>query len=127
MGFEKTTERSPLVELGFMQRLLMQRCSAIGVQIGAAPEGNNLWYVYIVRCSDNSLYTGITKDLDARVTKHNSGAGARYTSGRRPVVPVYVESVEGQGDALRRECAIKKLKVSEKQELISRCTLEMSG
>ncbi len=67
------------------------------------------WFVYVVRCRDGSLYTGIARDVNARVAKHNQGRGARYTRGRRPVAIVHVERKRSQVLALRREAAIKAL------------------
>ena len=67
------------------------------------------WFVYVVRCRDGSLYTGIARDVNARVAKHNQGRGARYTRGRGPVALVHVERKQSQGSALRREAAIKAL------------------
>lgn len=76
------------------------------------------WYVYIVQCADNSLYTGVAKDLDARLAQHNAGLGAKYTRGRCPVVLVYQEPAESHGAALRREYAIKCLGVAAKRKLV---------
>ena len=76
-------------------------------------------YVYILRCSDNTLYTGWTTDLEHRVKVHNQGKGAKYTRNRRPVYLEYYEIFDEKGEALKRECAIKKLKRSEKLKLIS--------
>jgi putative endonuclease len=81
---------------------------------------DNRWTVYILRCSDGSYYTGITTDLVARVDRHNSGRGARYTSSRRPCVAVYWQSVVGHGAALQCERAIKKLSRAAKADLIKR-------
>jgi putative endonuclease len=67
------------------------------------------WFVYVVRCRDGSLYTGVARDVDARVATHNQGRGARYTRGRGPVALVHVERKQSQGSALRREAAIKAL------------------
>jgi putative endonuclease len=69
------------------------------------------WCVYMLRCADGSLYTGITTDVDRRVAEHNGdgGLGARYTRSRRPVVLVYVESADNRAQASRREAAIKLL------------------
>ena len=67
------------------------------------------WFVYMVRCRDGSLYTGIARDVGARIAKHNQGLGARYTRGRGPVALVHVERKRSQGSALRREAAIKAL------------------
>ena len=78
------------------------------------------WYVYIVRCADGSLYTGITKDVESRVSMHNAGRGAKYTRARRPVEPVYREMVSDRGAAVRRECAIKRLRPIAKRKLITK-------
>lgn len=75
------------------------------------------WHVYIVRCSDQSLYTGIAKDVAARVAQHNAGMGAKYTRGRSPVELVYCEYVGEHGAALRRELTIKRMPVSAKRRL----------
>ena len=77
-------------------------------------------YVYIVRCADGSLYTGYARDPLARVAVHNSGRGAKYTSGRRPVRLVYAESFESVGEALRREIALKRRSREQKEALIGR-------
>jgi len=76
------------------------------------------WYVYILRCADNTLYTGITTDPDRRVQEHNLGTGAKYTRGRGPVKMVYCEDAESYGAALRREYRIKQLSRQEKESLI---------
>lgn len=67
------------------------------------------WFVYVVRCRDGSLYTGISTDVTARVTAHNRGRGARYTRSRLPVALVLVERRRSRSSALRREAAIKAL------------------
>lgn len=77
-----------------------------------------MWYVYMLRCSDRTLYTGITNDLSARIRAHNAGTGAKYTRGRGPVELVYSEELPSHGDALRREYAIKQLKKEQKLSLI---------
>lgn len=78
------------------------------------------WYVYIVRCDDNSLYTGITKDLAKRILEHNSGPkGAKYTRSRRPVALVYSEEARSRSAATSREHHIKKLKRSRKGQLVA--------
>ena len=80
---------------------------------------NKDWYVYIVKCSDNSLYTGITVDLERRVEEHNtSNKGAKYTKSRRPVHLVYSETHQDRSSASKRESAIKKLSRSEKLILL---------
>lgn len=74
--------------------------------------------VYILRCGDGTLYTGITTNLGRRVAVHNSGKGAKYTRSRLPVEPVYWETVADKPAALRRELAIKALTREQKLELI---------
>ena len=76
-------------------------------------------YTYIVRCSDGTLYTGWTTDVERRVRTHNSGKGAKYTRGRLPVKAVYIEFTPDKSSALKREAAIKKLTVRQKLTLIS--------
>lgn len=75
-------------------------------------------YVYILRCSDNTLYTGWTNNLDKRLKTHNSGKGAKYTRARLPVEIVYFEEFDNKKDAMKRECEIKKLSRKEKLNLI---------
>jgi len=76
------------------------------------------WHVYMLRCADRSLYTGVATDIDARVATHNAGKGAKYTSGRLPVKLVYHEAVADRGTALKREHAIKRMPVAAKRRLI---------
>jgi len=76
------------------------------------------WYVYILRCGDGSLYTGITDDVERRLAVHRSGKGAKYTRGRGPLELVYTEAVPDKSAALRREIQIKGLKRQEKERLI---------
>ncbi len=78
-----------------------------------------LWYVYILKCSDGTLYTGITNDLWARLKKHNAGKGAKYTRGRTPVDIVYTQQLADQSTALKVECEIKKKTRAQKLALIS--------
>ena len=73
---------------------------------------------YILRCSDGSLYTGWTNDLDRRLAAHNAGTGARYTRSRRPVELVYCETFDTKEAAMAREWAIKHLRRAEKLVLI---------
>lgn len=80
----------------------------------------SLWSVYIVRCSDHTLYTGISTDVETRVGAHNSGRGAKYTKSRRPVHLVYSILVGSKSDASRREREIKSITREEKEHLI--CT-----
>jgi putative endonuclease len=75
------------------------------------------YFVYILRCVDNSLYTGITTDVARRFSEHVAGTGAAYTRAHRPVAVVYTEGVEGRSAAQKREAAIKKLTKVEKEAL----------
>lgn len=75
-------------------------------------------YTYIVRCSDGTLYTGWTNDLEKRIRAHNEGRGAKYTRSRRPVTLVYKEVFETKEEAMSRECQIKRLSRSLKLILI---------
>ena len=83
-----------------------------------AKRGVEVWFVYILRCADGTLYTGITKDLARRTQQHNAGTASRYTRSRRPVKLVYQEPQRGQSLALKREAAIKKLTRRQKLALI---------
>ncbi len=77
------------------------------------------YYVYILECSDNTLYTGIAKDVHKRLKEHNtSEKAAKYTRARRPVRLVYTQELHTRSEALKREYAIKKLKREEKLRLI---------
>ena len=76
------------------------------------------WSVYILRCGDGSLYTGITKDVQARLEMHRSGKGAKYTRGRGPLELVYEETCSGKGMALKRELEIKALSREEKLKMV---------
>lgn len=76
------------------------------------------WYVYIVECSDGTLYTGITTDVMKRVGAHNGAKGARYTRGRAPVGLLWSKCLLTKSLALKEECRIKKLSRAEKFELI---------
>jgi len=77
------------------------------------------WFVYILRCADNSLYIGITTDIKRRLIEHNSlKVGAKYTRGRRPVTLVYSEQSDSKSLASIRECALKKLSKTQKEELV---------
>ena len=78
-----------------------------------------MYYLYILRCKDDSLYTGIAVDLVRRVKEHNSSAlGAKYTRGRRPVKLVFSQKFRNRSAALREEARIKKLSRSEKLYLV---------
>ncbi len=77
------------------------------------------WTVYILRCRDGSLYTGITTDPERRLAEHNSDRGAaRYTRARRPVQMIYTEPAKDRAAASRREAAIKRLSRAEKLRLV---------
>ena len=76
-------------------------------------------YVYILRCADDSYYTGYTTDPDRRLAEHNAGEGAKYTRGRTPVEPVFLAAFDSQSTAMAREYEIKQLRRSEKEQLIA--------
>ena len=84
--------------------------------------GEKKWFVYILRCSDGTLYTGMTDDVARRVEVHNSGKGAKYTRGRLPVEVLYTEECESYSAALKREYAIKQLTRKEKMALMAEYT-----
>jgi putative endonuclease len=75
------------------------------------------WTVYLVRCHDGTLYTGVTTDLERRLAQHNAGSGAAYTRSRLPVRVIYCEEAADRSSALRREHAIKRLTRAEKEGL----------
>ena len=79
-----------------------------------------MYYVYILRCEDNTLYTGITTDVKRRFLEHSEDKvkGAKYTKARRPVVLIYHEMFETKEEAMRREYAIKHMTRKEKEELM---------
>jgi len=77
-----------------------------------------MWYVYILKCNDGTLYTGITNNLDKRVSSHNKGTGAKYTKTRTPVEIVYHEEATDRSEASKREYQIKKLSRLVKENLI---------
>lgn len=81
-------------------------------------EPEKAWVVYMVRCRDRSLYTGITLDISRRITEHNRGIGAKYTRSRRPVVLVFTQVYREHGQALQVERVIKSMTRKEKEELI---------
>lgn len=78
----------------------------------------NSWKLYILRCGDGSLYTGISTDVQRRLEEHRSGKGAKYTRGRSPLELVYWEECGGKSAALRRELEIKALSREEKLKMI---------
>ena len=76
------------------------------------------WFVYIARCNDGSLYTGIARDVAERITAHNEGKGARYTRGRGPLAVCAQRRCTSKGDALRLEYAVKQLPRPAKETLL---------
>ena len=76
------------------------------------------WYIYILKCSDDSFYTGITTDLKERIKRHNSGDGAKYTRTRRPVNLIYARKIDSKSEAKRKEIEIKSLSRENKERLI---------
>lgn len=77
------------------------------------------WTVYVARCRDGTLYTGVTTDPDRRLAAHNSGAGGAYTRSRTPIVMIYLEPAEDRARAQRRERAIKRLTRAQKEMLVA--------
>jgi putative endonuclease len=75
-------------------------------------------YVYVLRCADDTLYTGYTTDVQRRVAEHDAGEGAKYTRGRTPVELAHVESFESKSDAMSREHEIKQLDRARKERLV---------
>ena len=76
------------------------------------------WTVYLLRCADGSLYTGITTDLNRRCQQHNAGTASRYTRSRRPTCLVYQEAHANRSQASKREAAIKALSRRQKESMI---------
>ncbi len=86
------------------------------IEATSTPDG--VWFVYLLRCADGSLYTGITTDVSRRRGQHNAGTASRYTRGRRPTKLVYQETSASRGLALKREVAIKAMSRQQKESLI---------
>lgn len=84
-----------------------------------AGRADAVWHVYILRCGDGTLYTGIAVDVEARFKRHASGSGARYTRGRGPLTLAHVERAGSHGDALRREAAIRRMGRAGKEALVN--------
>ena len=80
------------------------------------------WKLYILRCADGSLYTGITTDVQARFEAHSAGKGAKYTRGRGPLELVYTEECGDHSAALKRELEIKSLSREEKMKMLKICS-----
>ena len=85
-----------------------------------AADPSRTWWIYILRCGDGTLYTGIALDVPARLAQHRAGTGARYTRGREPLELVYQEPSPSRSSATRREAAIKRSSRAQKQALIGR-------
>jgi putative endonuclease len=78
-----------------------------------------MWRVYLLRCSDGTLYCGVALNAAERLRRHNAGRGSKYVRSRRPAVLVYVQVVGGRGDALRREAEIKRMTRAQKLALVA--------
>ena len=106
-----------------LKQKVRYHCHKCGDELAAFDAGEpkiSDWYVYILRCSDNSLYTGITNDLERRLNEHNNlKVGAKYTRARRPVVMVYHEVLASRSLASKRECKIKSLSKGAKEALLT--------
>jgi putative endonuclease len=89
------------------------------VEARANPYNRFVFFVYIVRCADGTLYTGLARDPEARVNVHNSGKGAKYTRSRRPVTLVYVEPCGSLSDAMKREHQLKPWSRAKKEALVA--------
>jgi len=81
------------------------------------------WYLYLIRCRDGSLYTGITTDVDRRLAEHQSGKGSKYLRGRSPLILVFQKELGSKNLALAMENKVKKLTKKQKEELIRDKTL----
>jgi predicted GIY-YIG superfamily endonuclease len=86
-----------------------------------------MFFVYMVRCADGTLYTGLARDPDARVRVHNSGKGAKYTRARLPVSLVYVEPCESLSAALKRERQLKPWSRAKKEALVAATATASQG
>ncbi len=89
-------------------------------EIRAEKEWEDMNYTYILKCSDETLYTGWTNNLEKRINAHNAGKGAKYTKNRRPVELAYYEEFATKEEAMSREYAIKQLTRRKKEELIKK-------
>lgn len=99
---------------------MTKRADAMSARsFGRGEAMENTWYLYILRCRDNTLYTGITTHVERRLEAHRSGKGAKYTRGRSPLELVYREECGDHSAALRRELEIKKLSREEKERFIA--------
>ena len=109
----------------------MERVKGTGPGAQSNGPEDDIWHVYMVRCSDGTLYTGITNDLEKRIEAHNSGKdGARYTRSRRPVTLIYSEKTGSRSAAAKLEYQLKRLPLAEKKRLIQsseHVTTRLSG
>jgi putative endonuclease len=101
------------------------RCDIGGVT--SALEFTLNWHVYIILCSDETLYTGITTDVERRMREHASGRGAKYFRGREPKELLYLESGHDRSTASKRELSIKGMKRAEKHQLITSTNTDAAG
>lgn len=89
--------------------------------MGIEKDDTGCWFVYMLQCSDDTLYTGVTTDLDRRLTEHNeSPLGAKYTRARRPVELVWSEKCDSRSNATTREAEIRKLDRKQKLQLVGK-------
>ncbi len=102
----------------FRHRAAKQRVKGKTAAKGVEAKANEDWFVYLLRCADGSLYTGITNDVPRRLKQHNAGTASRYTRSRLPAVLVYQEAQVSHSHALKRELAIKGLSRQEKESMI---------
>ena len=105
-----------------MIQLMQQKEKAASKRRGKAKQKKEEWFLYILRCFDGSLYTGITKNLEKRFKMHNAGRASRYTRTRRPVELLYQEVCRSRTQALVRECIIKSLPKDKKEDLVQNRT-----
>jgi len=86
---------------------------------------NNTWFVYFLRCNDNSLYAGITTDIERRLYQHNhSKLGAKYTRAKRPVTLAFIETASNKSSASKREYQLKQLSKAQKEQLVRNYTVK---
>jgi len=119
--YRKNAERHFLA-----QDVASKRAIAYVKRVRRATNIKSMWYVYIIRCSDNSLYTGATTDVSRRVIVHNQKSGGSYTRIRTPVKLAYQEPHPTQSSALKREAQIKNWSRIKKLALIKGCYKELA-
>ena len=107
-----------------MQRKYVRMIKILATKKSRKKKGEASWIVYILRCADQTLYTGITNNLERRVKMHQEGKAAKYTRSHGPVELVYQEKISTRGKALVREYELKKLPRSKKEKIVSRFTLK---